>query len=235
MTWTKKHAEFCLRQKLRPSTTLLTQFILRRSNNYQVEEIELDLRVFNSWVAKARGRGFDRKTLREAIRQLDEQTEGLIMVTKDYSPWIKKVLVRPLKMVLEQNSRTKVKTPKLKTGDPMFDEQHKKTRKLQQQQNISKLDTFLRKVGLNYTPDNLMRIWRLAGRSWSEMTTAVEYLLHSHSTQTEGVRKPHGFLVESLKCGWHKGFDTYYQCQLPFFRSGSEISTFVKSAVLSSS
>ena len=44
MTWTKKYEEFCLEQKLRPSTAVLLRWILRRSNSTKVDEIEIDLR-----------------------------------------------------------------------------------------------------------------------------------------------------------------------------------------------
>ena len=104
MTWTKKHDEFCLEQKLRPSTRLLLRWLLRRAKLNQVAEIEIDLRVFNNWVAKRRGTPYDRKTIREAIAQLDEETRGLVLITKRYSPWVQKLLVRPLSNVAEENS-----------------------------------------------------------------------------------------------------------------------------------
>ena len=92
MTWTKKHDEFCLEQKLRPSTILMLRWILRRANNHNVCEIEVDLRLFNTWIAKKRGTPYDRKTIKEAIAQLDECTQGLVLITKEYTPWVKKLL-----------------------------------------------------------------------------------------------------------------------------------------------
>lgn len=50
MTWTKKHDEFALSCKFRPSTRLLAGWILRRAKPNQVAEIEIDLRVFNNWL-----------------------------------------------------------------------------------------------------------------------------------------------------------------------------------------
>ena len=232
----KKHAEFCLEKKLRPSTTVLLGWILRRANNCGVSEIEIDLKVFNAWVAKKRGRGYDRKTLSEATRQLDEKTEGLILVTKDYTPWIKKLLVRPLDLVLSQRAARLGKTPKLKRGNPMYSEAFKKRGREQLLQNISKLDCFLLKFGLKYTPDALHRLWRFSGKKMSNIQEAVKYMLKVHGEkvrasgatsieEAEGIKKPQGWLHDCLKYGWH-----YTETvELPLFDSStSALMNFVR-------
>ena len=231
MTWTKKHDEFCQRQKLRPSTILLLGWILRRSNNATVVEIEIDLRLFNAWVEKIRGRCFDRKTIREAIQQLDELTKGLVVVTKDYSPWVKKLLVRPLKMVLEQNSQSEGNIPKLTTGNSMYSEAHKHEAVKQQQQIITKLDSLFTKVGIKFDYAALNRIWKLAEKSMADITSAVELLLHRHSTQAEAIKNPQGFIINCLKYSWQKGFDLFYQPELPQFESATAIASFVNDAM----
>ncbi|MEM6613269.1 MAG: hypothetical protein AAF652_13635 [Cyanobacteria bacterium P01_C01_bin.72] len=234
MSWTKKHDEFCMTQKLRPSTTILLRWILRRSNNAKVEEIELDLRVFNQWVGKKRGRGFDRKTLKEAIAQLDEFTNGLVLITKEYTPWVKKILVRPLALVLEQKSQSEGKTPKLNRGNPMYSDAFKNETIKQQQQIISKLDLLFTKIGLKYDRDALARIWRLAGRSMADITSAIELLLHRHSTQAEAIKNPQGFIIECLKYSWQRGFNIFYQPELPQFQSAQAIVNFVSQAAIES-
>lgn len=236
MTWTKKHEEFCLKQKLRPSTLILLRWILRRSNSVKVDEIEVDLRIFNAWVAKKRGRGFDRKTLREAIAQLDEKTQGLILITKKYSAWIFKLMVRPLNLVLAQSSRNAGKSPKPPTGNPMFSGDRKKASREQLLQNISKLDSLFKKLGMNYTPDSLMRIWRFAGKKMSEVENAVEYMLRCHNEklersssiqgEPEGIPSPKGWLHDCLKYGWHINKDE--SIQLPRFDSIKAISNFIR-------
>jgi len=55
MTWTKKHDEFCMKQKIRGCARLMVSWILRRANNHDIAEIEVDLRLFNNWVEKLRG------------------------------------------------------------------------------------------------------------------------------------------------------------------------------------
>jgi hypothetical protein len=231
MTWNKKNDQFALVCGLRPSSMLLLRWILRRAKLNQVGEIEIDLRVFNAWVAKNRGRAYDAKTIREAISQLEEKTQGLVLITKSYTPWVKKILVRPLEMVLQNCDQKLGKHPKLKTGNAMYSDDHKKRLELQQQQDISKLDRFLNGVGLKFTLDNLHKLWRLAGKSFDEIKTAVEYLLHANSAQKTPIGSGHGWLVDSLKYGWHKGFNLNYQVELPRFTSSSQIANFVDALI----
>ena len=236
MTWTKKHDEFCLEQKLRPSTMVLLRWILRRSNNSKVSEIEIDLKVFNAWVAKKRGRGYDRKTLSEAVAQLDEKTDGLILVLKNYTPWIKKLLVRPLDLVLSQRAARLGKSPKLNRGNPMYSEAFKKRNREQLLQNISKLDSFLNKFGLRYTPDALHRLWRFSGSKMSNIVASVELMLKTHgelvkrnfngSTEDiQGIESPKGWLHECLKYGWHFDLESV---DLPLFDSISALTGYVR-------
>ena len=238
MTWTKKHDEFCLGQKLRPSTMVLLRWILRRANNCKVTEIEIDLKLFNAWVARKRGRGYDRKTLSEAIAQLDEKTDGLIVVTKDYTPWIKKLLVRPLDLVLSQRAARLGKTPKLKCGNPMYSEAFKKRGREQLLQNISKLDSFLQKFGLKYTPDALHRLWRFSGKKMSEVEKAIELMLKTHgelvkrnfdgsTSEVQGITSPKGWLHDCLQYGWHYDNEPVI---LPLFDTISALANHVRGA-----
>lgn len=229
MTWSKKHDEFCLQCKLRPSTRLMLRWILRRAKLNEVSEIEVDLRVFNSWVEKKRGTAYDRKTIREAIDQLDESTQGLVLISKTYSPWVKKLIVRPLSLVTEKKPRKTGTIPRENSLNPMYSDVHKKRDIEQQQQNISKLDALFTKVGLKYDRDALQRIWKLAGKSMANIVQSMEFLLFRHSTQEKPIKNPQGFLIECLKHKWHQDFNLYYQVELPYFDSGEKIGNFVRS------
>lgn len=216
---------------MRQSSERFLRWLLRRAKPNQVCEIEIDLRVFNQFIARDRDRGgYDRKTLKEALAQLDEKTQGHILITKSYTWAIHKILVTPLEMVLKQNSQTGDGAPKLKTGNPMFSDEHKKRVSEQQQQDISKLDSILSKLGIKYTLDNLQKLWRMAGKSVGEIKTAIEYMLHAHSTQKTPIRNAHGWLIDSLKYGWHKEFNLNY-VELPRFTKASEIANFVDTLI----
>lgn len=229
MTFNKRYDQFALSCALRHSSERLLRWVLRRAKPNQVVEIEIDLRVFNKDIARGRDRGgYDPKTLKLGLAQLDEKTQGLILITKSYTWAIHKVIVRPLAMVLETNSQNRNKAPKLNRGNPMFSEDRKKAIALQQQQNISKIDTLFKNVGINFTHDALNRIWRLSGKCLDNIVKSVELLLHRHSTSCEKISNPQGFIVQCLKDGWYKTFDLYYQAELPFFKTGQEIANYVR-------
>ena len=161
MTWNKRYDQFALSCGLRHSSERLLRWVLRRAKANQVCEIEIDLRVFNRFIERDRDRPYDRKTIKEALAQLDEKTQGLILVTKSYTWAIKKVIVRPLAVVLQTNSQTGDKSLSLNCGNPMFSEDRKKAIALQQQQDISKIDSLFNEVGLRYDQNALLRIWKI--------------------------------------------------------------------------
>lgn len=234
MTWNKRYDQYALSCGLRQSSERLQRWVLRRAKRGEVCEIEIDLRVFNKYIEGDRGRGYDRKTLKEALQQNDELTGGLILITKSYTWAVHKIIVRPLEIILQKNSQSGDKSPKLATGNSMFSDDHKKQSRELLLQNISKLDFLFQKLGMKYTNDALMRIWRLAGKSLSEVKNAVEYMLKTHSLklkqsecldEPEGIRTPKGWLHECLKYGWHTTND---QIDLPVLE-GEYVYTFVDS------
>jgi hypothetical protein len=236
MSWNKKNDHFASSCGLRQSSEKLIRWLLRRAKSGEVSEIEIDLRVFNQEIARHRDRGgYDRKTLKEAIAQLDEKTQGHVLITKSYTWTIHKILVRPLFIVLEQKSQNGEAAPKLKTGNPMFSADHKKLARELLLQNISKLDSLFRKLGMKYTQDSLMRIWRLSGKNLTEVKSAVQYMLTCHAKKLEqseglnnepqGITTPRGWLHECLKYGWHHGQD---EVILPYLE-GDYVYSFVDS------
>ena len=228
MTWNKKNDQFALSCGLRQSSERLQRWLLRRAKPNEVCEIEIDLRVFNQFIARDRDRGgYDRKTLKEALAQLDEKTQGLVLITKSYTWAIHKVQIRPLQIVLQQNSQNGNGSPKLKTGNPMFSEEHKKRAIEQQQQDISILKAMFDNLGLNYTYDAIVKLWRNAGKKVEDVKRAVEMMLHAHSTQVEPVRTPEAWLVRCIERKWYEKFSLYYQAKLPRFTNCSEIEQFV--------
>ena len=204
MTWNKKNQQFALSCGLRPSTQEFAKCLNRMGDKYKAVEKTIDFREINRYLGKHRVKGeYDRKTVKEAIAQL-ELTHGWFVVVKSYTWAVHKVIIRPLNFALENKSQSGDKAPKLNRGNPMYSEDHKNKVYLQQQQDLSKLDTLLQKVGLVYTRDNLLKIWRMAGESWHEVRLALDYMLRSNVEQKEGVKKPHGWLIDSLTYGWHR-------------------------------
>ncbi|MBW4571838.1 MAG: hypothetical protein KME31_28615 [Tolypothrix carrinoi HA7290-LM1] len=90
--WTNKHDEFCLEHALTPSAKLLWQWLTYGGEN---KELEPDLQdEFNKWVAEKRGRPYDPKTIKTAIKQLDDC--GLVNIVRKFSVKIYILFLRPL-------------------------------------------------------------------------------------------------------------------------------------------
>jgi hypothetical protein len=197
------------------------------------------LRTFNQEIARDRRQGgYDPKTLKEILAQLDEKTQGLILITKSYSWAVHKILVRPIEFVLEKKSRSQEIIPKSPTGEPMYSDDHKNRARELLLQNISKLDTLCRGIGMKLAPDNLMRIWRLGGKKLDNVQSAIEYMLKTHSRKVKqqfasglppeeclGIEIPAGWLHDCLKYSWHVQLDSV---PLPML-DGNYVYTFVDS------
>ena len=113
----------------------------------------------------------------------------------------------------------------------MYSDEHKKAATEQQQQDISKLSSFLANLGLKYTQDAIVKLWRMAGKSVEEVKNGVELMLFQNSTQEQKIRNPQGWLYDCLRYGWQKGLNLYYQAELPYFKSVQDIEGYVNQAL----
>ncbi len=227
MCWNKKNQQFARSCELRPSAIELAQYKLRRADKFKPTEIILDLREWNREIGKTRPKGeYDRKTIKEALAQLDEKTFGWFTIIKSYTWAVHKILVRPVDFALANKSQTLGVAPKPKVGNPMFSEEHKERLFKQQQQDISKIDSLLKDIGLKFDRDALNRIWRLAGKKIDSVVKAIELMLYRH--QSLNLSNPHGFIISCLTNGWQDGFDIYYQPELPKFEGVKAIADYVR-------
>ena len=228
MNWSKKTEQFALSCKIRGASRLLAHYIINRAKKNEICELEIDLHDFNSWIERHRILGkYHRKTVINAIAFLDEHSQGMFVILKKYSPWVYKLLVRPLEIVLRMKSAKRALIPKADRGNPMYSEEHKERLVKQQQQDISKIDDLLNAVGLKYDRDALTRIYRLAGKKIEPVVKAIELMLYRHSSTA--ITKAHGFIIQCLKGGWQENFDIYYEPELPKFESRFKIAEFVDS------
>ena len=219
----KKLNELILAWKLTPSAIHLLLWILRRAKKNQLCEIEIDLHRFNRYIAKKRGKKYDRKTLRLAIAQLNKVTNGLICVLKEYGKKVYKILVRPLCLIGEKNPELG-KNSQSRNAKPMYSEEQKARIVKQQQQRISKIEDLLAKIDIKFDPDGLNRLWKLAGKRIENVFQSVELLLYRH--QAKPIPNPQGFLIDCLKYKWHEGFDPYYEPELPKFDTKQDLIKF---------
>lgn len=231
MTWTRKHQDLAIKNRWWQSTTNLAEFICRQAKSDRAIEIEFDANKFQRHIAKLRGKPYHRTLIRKAMAQLDSNSNGLIVILRDYSHGIYKLLVRPISFLNENKDSQSENRVNQNAGNPMFSEEHKARVAQQQQQDINKIDRLLKKIGVIFDGDALNRIWGLSGKCINEVRKAIEHMLYRHSKGVKKIENPQGFLVDSLRDGWAKDFNIYYQPELPTFKSRLDISKYVSDAL----
>lgn len=90
--WTEQHEIFCFENKIPSAAQHLWQWLLRQGN--VIEEIEIDLSKFNTWVEKWRGRKYTHNYLKSMFQLLDKK--GVLSVIRPYCWKIHKLVLRPL-------------------------------------------------------------------------------------------------------------------------------------------
>ena len=90
--WNKEYDEFVLQNNFTPSAKLLWQWLGYYGVN---KELEPDLqKEFNSWVTKHRGKPFDPKTIKAAIKQLNDC--NVLNIVRKYSWKLYRLFLKPL-------------------------------------------------------------------------------------------------------------------------------------------
>lgn len=88
--WTPEHTAFALQHHLTPAAKLLWQWLV--DNQGKSPELEPDLKDFNNWVEKYRGKGYCRDTLKAAIAKLEEA--GIVRLVKKFTWNIWRLILR---------------------------------------------------------------------------------------------------------------------------------------------
>ena len=237
MTWNKKHEEFAQSCNLSASQQIALRYILRRAKLHEPSEIEVDVRDTNKWIGKHRIYGkFHRKTVCSWIPALEEKTQGMITILKRYTPWVYKIMVRPLSFLARIESAKCADSPQVSTPDPMFDGDRKRRASELLLQNISRLDNLLQKIGLKCNQETLLRMWRFSGEKMSNIRDAVKYMLRVNQAKIErsksfgsnglGITTPIGWLHECLRYG---NYIDESPVELPRFANVESIVSFVDS------
>jgi hypothetical protein len=115
--WTDKYDAHCLEYGLTPSAKLLWQWLVYQGEN---QELEPDLKEeFNKWVGKKRGKPYDPKTLKTAIKQLSDC--AVINVLREFSWKVYRIFLRPLEWLTpKKKSRNPAQISNLDPSNSMF-------------------------------------------------------------------------------------------------------------------
>lgn len=115
--WTDKHDAHCLENNVTSSAKLLWQWLVYQGEN---KELEPDLKEeFNKWVGKKRGKPYDPKTLKTAIKQLDDC--AVINILRTFSWKVYRIFLRPVEWLTpKKKSRNPVQISKIDPSNTMF-------------------------------------------------------------------------------------------------------------------
>lgn len=93
--WTHKHEEYCLKNQIPRAAQLMWEWLIK--NGQCNIEIEPDLKDFNNWIGRHRGKPYCRNTIKSAFNCLVESR--VINLVKRYTWCIVKILTRPLEFL----------------------------------------------------------------------------------------------------------------------------------------
>lgn len=109
--WTKRHATYCVQNRLTPTAVVLWQWLLHEMPESSTEII--DLHDFNKWVEDTRGKPHDPKSVKSATKQLIKV--GVLIRTQSYTAYVWKWTLKSINLLLPPTSRP---TPKKSTSKP---------------------------------------------------------------------------------------------------------------------
>ena len=90
--WTHKHEEYCLKNQIPRAAQLMWEWLIKKG---QVNiETEPDLKDFNKWISRHRGKPYCRNTIKSAFNCLVETR--VVNLVKKYTWHVVKILTRPL-------------------------------------------------------------------------------------------------------------------------------------------
>jgi hypothetical protein len=209
--WTKRHDNFVLSQKkenksIPPSAQLVWRFYERRRHQLG-EEMDIDLEQCNKWIARQKGSGFERKTLKNAISLLE--SVGVITIVKKSHNWRDyRIILHGIEYICDRHKITpKKNSPKqekfttLPGHEPIQDNSSQETTPIwQQHQNtFTQIDELTRSIGLVFDRKTIGDFVRYGV---DKVHKAIE--LWQLRSLTNVIDNPHGFIVSCLRWKWWK-------------------------------
>ena len=230
MPWSITHHDTCQKQGMWQATINLASYVYRRCKADESTEIEIDREKFDKHMIRTKGQAYHRTYFPKIVHQLERLSNGAVVILQDYHRHgVYKLLVRPISFAIE-NGKTKPESSLGKTtGNPMYSEEHKKRFAEQQQQDIESIKSLFDKLGMEWSREALLKIWRMAGKSVDSVKDAIDFMLHANTKQSEPIRNPHGWFIRCVERGEYKLFAHQLAYQLPRFNSKIDLMTYITS------
>jgi hypothetical protein len=195
----------------------------------KISQFEFRVEKFQKKVAKDRGTPYHRTTVPKLMRQIEEKTEGTIQIVEDYDHGVYKIMVHPIWFLDEKKSSPKENRTSQNSGNPMFSEEHKKKLFDQQQQDkdIEIIKSLFDKLGMRWSRQALLKIWRSAEKSVDNVKDAIDFMLHANTTQSKPITNPFGWFIAMIERGEYKLFAHQLTYQLPRFNSRIDLMGYI--------
>lgn len=189
--WTKRHQEISLEYELPPAAVNLWQWLLRHES--QLELREIDLRDFNLWLGKKRGKPYHRETIKTAIKKLLEI--GVVVGRKLGEYWyLWELRLNEHSKKFQETQVTLNQNLPNETPESVSEASLKKEAFQQQQRLIIQL---LKEHNLPISKDLIKRhCWK----NISEWESSI-LLFYCRGGQEE-IKNPPGWLNQCLKYRW---------------------------------
>ncbi len=197
--WTHKHEEFCLQNQIPRFAQLLWEWLIKKGE--VDKETEPDLKDFNNWIGKHRGRKYCRNTLKSAFNKLVECR--VVNLVKRYTWHIVKIVTRPIEYL-----KPKRKLQKQNIFDNLDSSKGKfyNDVSLQQQQKLIINNKLLfSQYGINFNQDELEVLKRpknevlLAITCYQIRDRGVVTCLNQRRITRGKIKNPEGWIRNCLR------------------------------------
>lgn len=121
--WTKRHATYCVQNRLTPTAIVLWQWLLHEMPEGRTEII--DLHDFNKWVKETRGKPHDPKSVKSATKQLIKV--GILTRAQRYTSYVWKWTLKSINLLLPPTPPPMPKKSAAKPKIPDLQAQNDKT------------------------------------------------------------------------------------------------------------
>lgn len=200
--WTEKHDAYCLKHKLSPTAKLIWQWLIHTE---RPEEAEPDLKQFNQWATKHRGRPFHRDTLKIAWNQLIES--DVIRPIKQFTWSIWRCAIRPINLLLYPIS-TPRKRSRIEETDRGSDGSNDSNAPSQDiaaaalSNNEEEIINECKSAGISFSDTRILRKFSL-----EKVRSAIALFFRrgGFALDLDGMPRidnPQGFILDALRKGW---------------------------------
>ncbi|HLO84909.1 MAG TPA: hypothetical protein VK203_07840 [Nostocaceae cyanobacterium] len=201
--WTSKHDAFCLENRVTPSAKLLWHWLEALAKGNHDQELEPDLKDFNKWVEKHRGKGFCRLTLKNALAQLiDLRVVDLI---KQFTWSIVRIATRPLEWLkpkknLRQRNKNYAQQPSNQQNTD--DAQYSSSNYSLSEEELAEHEAVLTEcenAGIVFDP---IQSPEILDYTHEEVKAAIK-LFHQRGGHKK-IKNPQGWLIGCLRRRWYE-------------------------------